>query len=85
MGQEKIACLVCGYFTLSRRGGYEICPICFWEDEGEIGDPAKPTYGPNDSLSLTQARRNYKKLGAVDAQLVSKVRPPTAEEMGDSS
>ncbi len=80
MDQEKVACLVCGYSTLSRRGGYEICPICFWEDEGEIDHPTKPTYGPNDSLSLTQARQNYKKFGAVDEQFKDKVRPPEPGE-----
>ncbi|WP_198674015.1 CPCC family cysteine-rich protein [Chitinophaga alhagiae] len=26
-------CPCCGYITLSERGGYEICPICFWEDD----------------------------------------------------
>lgn len=28
------SCPGCGYFTLMGRGMYDICPICFWEDEG---------------------------------------------------
>lgn len=30
----KNSCPGCGYFTLMGRGNYDICPICFWEDEG---------------------------------------------------
>ena len=26
-------CPCCGYKTLNEKGGYDICPICFWEDE----------------------------------------------------
>lgn len=28
---EKYFC--CGYKTIQTRGDYEICPVCFWEDE----------------------------------------------------
>lgn len=27
-------CPCCGYRTLRERGDYEICKICFWEDDG---------------------------------------------------
>jgi hypothetical protein len=26
-------CFCCGYKTLTRRGEYEICPVCWWEDD----------------------------------------------------
>ncbi len=26
-------CLCCGYRTIKERGIFEICPICFWEDD----------------------------------------------------
>lgn len=30
---DNVNCLCCGYKTLSERGNYDICPVCFWEDE----------------------------------------------------
>ena len=59
------ACPCCGYKTLTERGGYEICPVCFWEDDGQDDQDADDVRdGPNDTLSLTQARANFKDLGA---------------------
>lgn len=31
--RTKVRCLCCGYRTLDERGGHEICPVCFWEDD----------------------------------------------------
>ena len=33
MKKKKVRCLCCGYKTLDQRGAFEICPVCFWEDE----------------------------------------------------
>lgn len=30
---KKITCLCCGYRTLDERGIFDICPVCFWEDD----------------------------------------------------
>jgi len=27
------SCPCCGYLTLPERGAYDICPVCFWEDD----------------------------------------------------
>lgn len=37
---SKYACPCCGCLTLDERGGYDICPVCFWEDDAYlvIGD-----------------------------------------------
>lgn len=30
---KKVRCLCCGYRTLDERGAFDICPVCFWEDD----------------------------------------------------
>lgn len=32
----KFTCPCCGYRTLNERGAYDICPVCFWEDDAYI-------------------------------------------------
>jgi hypothetical protein len=50
-------CPCCGYRTLSERGGYEICSVCFWEDDGQDDHDAEEVRGgPNGRLSLAVAR-----------------------------
>ncbi len=74
-------CPCCGYHTLSERGGYDICPVCFWEDDGQDEQDADTVRGgPNGGLSLTQARENYKAFGACDERSVRHVRLPLSEE-----
>ena len=33
---SKFSCPCCGCFTLEERGGYDICPVCFWEDDAYL-------------------------------------------------
>jgi hypothetical protein len=75
-------CPCCGFRTLKERGGYNICPVCFWEDDGQDDpDAGIVRGGPNGSLSLAQARMNFKEFGACDQKSVANVRPPNADEM----
>jgi hypothetical protein len=54
-------CPCCHCLTLQDRGGYEICPMCFWEDDGQDDHDADEVRGgPNGSLSLTRARHNFR-------------------------
>lgn len=32
----KIACPCCGCLTLDERCAYDICPVCFWEDDAYL-------------------------------------------------
>ena len=76
-------CPCCGYKTLGERGGYEICPVCFWEDDGQDDHDADMVRGgPNGALSLTQARANYKAFGASSERCKQFVRPPNPDEVG---
>lgn len=54
------ACPCCGYATLDARGEYDICTVCWWEDDGQDNDNANVVRGgPNSNLSLTRARINF--------------------------
>jgi hypothetical protein len=81
--REGIAyrCPCCGYQTLPERGEYDICPVCFWEDDGQDDADADTVRGgPNGRLSLTQARANFGKFGACEQRFVGNVRLPHDEE-----
>ncbi|MFC4838280.1 CPCC family cysteine-rich protein [Bradyrhizobium sp. GCM10023182] len=63
-------CPCCQFRTLHERGGFEICPVCFWEDDGQDDhDAGNVRGGPNGSLSLIRARQNFKQCGASDADI----------------
>ncbi|MEM7262048.1 MAG: CPCC family cysteine-rich protein [Planctomycetota bacterium] len=60
-----LRCPCCFWKTLAERGGFEICPVCSWEDDGQDDHDADVVRGgPNGKLSLTQARSNYRSCGA---------------------
>ena len=75
-------CPCCGYMTLKARGAFEICPVCFWEDDGQDDhDAAIARGGPNGSLSLTVARMNYRTIGVCEERFLSNVRNPLPDEL----
>lgn len=56
---------------------FEICPVCFWEDDGQDDHDADVVRGgPNRSLSLQDARLNFAECGAADPLDLKHVRPP---------
>jgi hypothetical protein len=73
-------CPCCASLTLPTRGGYELCPVCFWEDDGQDDHDADEVRGLNGLLSLTQARANYAAFGACDRRFLHHVRSPTPQE-----
>jgi hypothetical protein len=74
-------CPCCRSRTFSERGGFEIYPVCFWEDAGQDDQDADTVRGgPNGSLSLTQARQKFREFGAYDGKSLQHVRKPTPEE-----
>jgi hypothetical protein len=60
--ERLVICPCCGYRTLEQSGNYEVCRVCFWEDDGGF-DPDGFS-GPNH-MTLRQARENFAALGAV--------------------
>jgi len=60
-------CPCCGAKTLETRAEYEICRVCWWEDDGQDNKDADIIMGgPNYGISLTQGRINYLKFGIYD-------------------
>lgn len=50
--QPTYRCPCCGHLTLCGRAGYEICPVCFWEDDGQDSHDADEVRGgPNIHIS----------------------------------
>ena len=72
----------CGCLTLDERCGWDICEVCYWEDDGQDDHDADAVRGgPNGGLSLTQARSNYRAFGACEAAMLPNVRSPRPDEL----
>lgn len=56
--EKDLLCPVCGKYSFTEYGAYEICPVCFWED-----DPLQRKYpwlrGGANNDSLNEAREHY--------------------------
>jgi hypothetical protein len=79
-----LRCPCCGCKTLSERTAFEICDVCYWEDDGQDdADADECRSGPNGTPSLREARANYLRFGACEESMVGNVRPPRPEELPD--
>ena len=75
-------CPCCGFRTFddSSRGNYEICPVCYWEDD--LTQEVDPNYeGGANGISLSQAKKNYREIGAIKNELVKFTREPLDNEI----
>jgi hypothetical protein len=82
---DRYPCPCCGYLTLEERGGDDICPVCFWEDDGQDDHDADEVRGgPNYELSLSVARSNFRRIGAASERVLTFVRPPQPDEVPPS-
>lgn len=80
--KPALQCPCCRCLTLAERSRYEICPVCFWEDDGQDEvDSLAARGGPNAMLSLGQARANFAAFGACDEQSMRNVRKPFRFEL----
>ncbi len=75
----KKKCPCCEYKTLDINSDFQICPVCFWED-----DPLQrkfPDYaGGANEPSLIEAKQNFKEIGAIEKSLIKYVRKPNSME-----
>jgi hypothetical protein len=80
----KYTCPCCGYKTLDDEppGTYNICFICYWEDDGvQFSDPDYE--GGANRVSLRKAQINFKKFGACEEIFRESVRKPTKGDERD--
>ncbi|MBD2857728.1 hypothetical protein IB286_01830 [Spongiibacter sp. KMU-158] len=73
-------CPCCDYISLAERNRYLICPICFWEDEGQDLHAPDEYSGPNH-MSLREGRENFLAFGACSRDMLEHVLLP--EDRGD--
>ncbi len=61
-------------------GTFDICPVCYWEDDKVQNEDPNYEGGANE-VSLNQAKKNYKKYGAIQERFIRYVRRPLPEEI----
>lgn len=75
-------CPCCKYLTFDEEpnGSFEICPVCFWEDDNVQNED--PSYdGGANGICLKEAKENFAKYCAIKKEYSSKVRKPLSEEL----
>jgi hypothetical protein len=63
-------------------GDYDLCPVCFWEDDGMHEDDAASMAGPN-GMTLAEGQRLYRRYGTSALHALGQVRPPAPSEPRD--
>lgn len=64
---ELNPCRCCGYKTLRSRSEYDICRVCFWEDDGTVEGGR---YSSVNNMNLNEAKNNFLNIGAVEARFL---------------
>jgi hypothetical protein len=83
--ESDYPCPCCGYLTFrSPPGSYDICPICYWEDDVFQLDNPLEEDGPN-GVSLQVGQINFEKFGACIFGMVKYVRKPNSSDKKDHS
>ena len=56
--EKIINCPCCGEKTLTEQGGYEVCQLCYWEDDPGQHEHPDDDLGAN-GISLNEYRRKW--------------------------
>lgn len=69
--EKKYKCVCCGNYTMDHSDPiyYDICRVCFWEND-PIQNENKDRKGGANKVSLDEARENYAKFGISDVSLI---------------
>ena len=79
--EVRFRCPCCGYRTLEAPSAMQLCPVCWWEDDGqEDRDASEVRLTVNGQLSLNEARTFYTQYGAAHPRFLPFVRKPLSAE-----
>lgn len=79
----RYPCPCCGYLMFTEPpGSYDICEICFWEDDMFQLKFPNLDLGPNH-ISLIDAQKHYKKFGVSELRIKKYVRKVTKDDRRD--
>ena len=80
---EVYPCPCCGYLVFSEPpGSYDICPICFWEDD--VSQLRFMRMRGANHVSLIEGQKNYADFGACEQRIKPYVRSPHSDEAKES-
>lgn len=75
--RHRFMCPCCQHFTLDARGENDICPVCWWEDDGDWSTRDElERSGPNHGLTLGEGRARYWLYGVVSEHVAKEAREP---------
>ena len=82
MTDAGFRCPCCSSMTLTKPDAMELCPVCWWEDDGQDSDnPSEVHATVNGQLSLAEARQNFAAFGAAHPRFQTYVRKPLPNEI----
>jgi hypothetical protein len=74
----RFPCPCCGYLVFGEPpGSYDICKICFWEDDALQLEYATTLAGGANHTTLQEAQQNFADIGVCEERCVDYVRSPT--------
>jgi hypothetical protein len=80
----RFPCPCCGHLVFGEPpGSYDICHVCFWEDDALQLEYATSLAGGANHTTLEVAQQNFATFGACEEAALDHVRPPTEVEVRD--
>jgi hypothetical protein len=77
MERPLYPCPCCRELTVADPGGFEICRVCDWQDDGQSDQDADVVRGgPNGGLSLTEARERFRASRTIYRKLARAKKTP---------
>jgi RNAse (barnase) inhibitor barstar len=73
MNEPLTQCDCCDYYSIPLGNDFEICTICFWEQDTFGIEQPDTSSGANHGLTLRQGRRNFKEFNACAKQFIKNV------------